>query len=92
MSPMPPSLLHHPGDAFSLICEFAEPIPPAQRDRFVRRVQALLTGDEILSPGKIAEACQKVQIEFRIAPEISEPPTMRPTRRQEPRGPFRRRA
>jgi hypothetical protein len=75
----------------SLICELAEPIPAAQRDQFLRRVRALL-GDAILSPAKIVEACAKAQIELRIAPPTAEPPTVRPTRRQSPRGPFHRRA
>jgi hypothetical protein len=85
------TLLHMPGEANSLIYEFAEPIPDVKRDQFVRRVKALLASDEILSPAKIIEVCQRVQIEFRIAPPTAEPSVVRPTRQQPPRSPFRRR-
>jgi hypothetical protein len=37
----------------------AGPAPPW----FLERVSALLSGDEILSPAKVVEACRQVQIE-----------------------------
>ena len=73
----------------SLICEFAEPIPDPLRDQFFQRVKKLLSADAIVSPAKIIEVCQRVQIELRIAPPTAEPPTMRPTRSQPAKGPFR---
>jgi hypothetical protein len=85
-------VFHVPGDAYSLICELAQPVPIPLRDRFVRRVQALLAGDAILSPGKIVEASARAQAELMIAPPTAEPATVRPTRSQPPRGPFRPRA
>ena len=45
-----------------------------------------------LEIARIVEACQKVQIEMRIAPATAEPATKRPAQTQPPRGPFRRRA
>jgi hypothetical protein len=89
---MPPSLLHHPGEAIALIHELGEGVPPPLRSKFFERVKKLLAADEVLIPAKIVEACQKAQIELRIAPPTAEPPTVRPTRAQPPRGPFRRRA
>ena len=83
-------MFHVPGDAYTLICELAQPVPIPLRDRFVRRVQALL-GDAILSPARIVEACAAAQREMLNAPSIDEPPR-RPTKPQPPRGPFRRRA
>ena len=35
-----------PGDVVSLVGEFAEPVPRVLRDRFFRRVDALLRDDE----------------------------------------------
>jgi hypothetical protein len=64
------TLLHMPGEANSLICELSEPIPAVLRDRFLRRVRGLLSGDDILSPAKIVAACARAQHELMIAPEI----------------------
>lgn len=85
-------MFHVPGDAYTLICELAQPVPPPLRSRFIERVRGLLAGGEILSPAKIVEACRRAQHELMIAPPTAEPATMRPTRTQPPRGPFRRRA
>jgi hypothetical protein len=66
-------------EAIALISEFAEPVPRPLRARFLERVGALLSGDEILSPAKIVEACRQVQIELRVspAPGLDEPPPLR---------------
>jgi len=87
---MPPPL-YVPGEATALIHELSEPIPATLRPKFFERVRGLLSADETLNPSRIVEVCQKVQIEFRIAPETAEPATVRPTRQQPARGPFRRR-
>lgn len=88
---MPPSLLH-PGEAFSLICELSQPIPAPLREKFFKRVHGLLSGCDAISPGKISAACATAQRELLHAPTIDEPPTVRPTRQQPPRSPWRRRA
>jgi hypothetical protein len=77
---MPP--IHFPSDARAFIYELSEAVPPAQRDRFFQRVLGLLSDDEIHSPARIAAVCQKVQIEFRIAPAVADPAVVRPTRSQ----------
>jgi hypothetical protein len=66
-------------EAIALIHEFAEPVPRPLRPRFLERVSALLSGDEILSPAKVMEACRQVQIELRVAPavDLDEPPPLR---------------
>jgi hypothetical protein len=85
------SPLYHPGEASSLICELAEPIPAPLRERFFKRVSALLSGCDALSPGKISAACATAQRELLHAPEIDEPPR-RPSKPQPANGPWRRRA
>jgi hypothetical protein len=66
-------------EAIALIYEFAEPVPRPRRARFLERVAALLSGDEILSPAKIVEACRQVQIELRVSPtpDLDEPLPLR---------------
>ena len=80
-----------PHEAVSLINELGASIPPPLKSRYLERVRKLLSGDEILSPGKIVEACKTVQAELLRAPETAEPPVVRPTRPQT-RGPWRMRA
>jgi hypothetical protein len=82
--------LFFPSEAISLIHELSEPVPAPLRDRFVRRVQALLSDDDILAPAKVVEVCQKVQIELLIAPAVDQEQPQRPSK-QVPRSPFRRR-
>jgi hypothetical protein len=79
-----------PGETAALLNELSQPITPALRSRFVERVLKLLAGDE--SPGRVVATAAKVQAEMLNAPAIGDPPVVRPTRKQEPRGPWRRRA
>jgi hypothetical protein len=85
------TMLYHPGEANSLICELAEPIPAPLRERFFKRVHGLLSGCDALSPGRISAACARAQAEILNAPAEDEP-SRRPSKPQPPRSPFRRRA
>jgi hypothetical protein len=84
------TLLHAPGDAYTLINELAEPVPRTLRGKFFEKVRALLSGDDILAPAKIVEVCQKVQIELMIAPAVDQERPQQPSK-QPVRSPFRRR-
>lgn len=64
---MPLSFSH---EATSLIYELADPIPPPLRDRFLKRVRGLLSGDDIFAPAKIVAACAEAQRELMFAPPI----------------------
>ena len=55
----PRTLLHAPGDAYTLINELAEPVPRTLRGKYFEKVCALLSGDDILAPAKIVEAWQR---------------------------------
>jgi hypothetical protein len=66
--------LDTPGEVNSLIWELSEPIPVVLRDRYLRRVRAILAGDAIVSPAKVIQACAKAQHELLHAPAVDEKP------------------
>ena len=73
---------HIPGDTLSLVHELSAPIPPLLKDKFFKRVAALLSGCDTITPGHISGACAKAQAELLNAPAVDEKPSPSRSRRK----------
>ena len=58
-------------ECVALIREAALPLPAHRRPAFYARVSAHLKNEDVLSPGKVQEACRLAQGEFLIGGPIS---------------------
>jgi len=56
-------------DELDVVRRFAQPLPRADRDSYLRRVAALLVGREI-GPGILHRVCEQAQLELRRPPTL----------------------